>query len=338
NEIQLIESRRIRNLDQLAQRLYKDLQARPETRIAFFGHTYHTARVMVEFQRLIGERFLPVCVIDNHKHGQSSPIEGCPVVSFAEAVHLASGIDLLAVMIDSPSVYPVLAQIAESPFRDKPLHVVHRDARPLEEPEFAALGKAVQTALNRRGVTSCTNEPNWFCAYQYLHQVASLQGDVAEFGVFQGGSALFLATVLRHLGLEKKKTLYLFDTFAGMVHKSSLDLVEKSEFSGACPQEVEALFAEFSNVRIVPGDVTQTWEGTAIRRLALAHVDCDQYEPTRFLCEAVYPRLVTGGILMFQNYGLAGAYGERVAVDRFFRDKPETVLFGYDGAAFVVKL
>lgn len=41
--------------------------------------------------------------------------------------------------------------------------------------------------------------------------------------------------------------------------------------------------------------------------------------------------------MMFQNYALGLTYGERIAVDSFFKNKPEKILFGYDGAAFVIK-
>lgn len=51
--------------------------------------------------------------------------------------------------------------------------------------------------------------------YQALRHISArkLQGSVAEFGVFQGGTTVFMAKVLRKFGSDSK--IYGFDTFAG---------------------------------------------------------------------------------------------------------------------------
>ncbi|PIQ95533.1 MAG: hypothetical protein COV67_14415 [Nitrospinae bacterium CG11_big_fil_rev_8_21_14_0_20_56_8] len=241
-------------------------------------------------------------------------------------------------MVDTASIYDILAQVAGSRLSEKALLTVHRDTDPLTETEFLRIKDSCQADLTRRGVLWYTSDANWYCGYQYLKQTASLEGDVAEFGVFQGGCSYFLATLLRHMGLDEKKRLWLFDTFQGIPDQSPLDHAEKESFSAREVGRVRELFGGFPNVELVAGDVCETVGKSGMDRLALAHIDCDQHRPTRFLCETLYPRMVRGGILMFQNYSLGGAYGERVAVDTFFRGKPESVLIGYDGAAFVVKL
>jgi len=334
----IIDRKCIRSLAALRQRLFDRIQADPGKRIAFFGYTYQTASLIVEFEKMAGAAFHPVCVIDNHKQGSESTSKSIPILSFEEADRIADEIDWVVVMIDSASIYPVLSQVAESRLARKELFVMHRESDPLTENEFRRLCDLAQETLTRRGVIWNTDEKNWYCCYQYLKQVSQLSGDVAEFGVFQGGSAYFMALAMACLGMSPSKALHLFDTFAGIPTKSSLDFVEKESFAEGNVEKVRELMCEFEKVQVVQGDVQETVPVSGISSLALAHVDCDQHAPTRFLCEQVYPKMVPGGIMMFQNYSFGAAYGERIAVDRFFEGKPEAVMFGYDGAAFVVKI
>ncbi len=333
-EGELIQKQCIGSLEELTQQLFVRLQENPGERIAFFGKTHSTLKTIVDFERMLGPGFHPVCIIDNHKRGDFS--KSIPVLTFAEAERMADGIDLIVVMVDSASIYAILAQIAESRLFEKKLLSVHRDSDPLSETEFQTLCRESQSFLSQRGVIWYTSEENWYCCYQYLKQVATLPGDVAEFGVFRGGSAYWIATVLKHLRADKR--LFLFDTFAGIPVQSAIDHVGEKSFADSDLKRVRALFSGFENVRIVPGDVCDTLEASGLGEVSLAHIDCDQYHPTRYLCERLYDRVIPGGIFLFQNYSLGAAYGERVAVDLFFRDKPENVLFGFDGAAFVVKL
>lgn len=336
HEGQRIERKSIRDLNQLRQHLFEVIRNRPGIRVALFGYTYHTAQLVNEFFALLGDRFVPVCIIDNNRAGEPGPIKSCPVVSFGEALDLSSNIDLIAVMIDSPSLTEVLSQIAYSSLKEKEILFVHREAQPLTEKEYAVLAEQSTEALTRHGAVWYTDEKNWYCCYQYLKQTAALPGDVAEFGVFQGGSACFFALAMQRFGLNKKR-LFLYDTFEGIPQSSALDLVEVSDFSGNSLERVQSLMSGFDNVCIVPGDVTRTFGNLGEEAFSLVHVDCDQFEVTQFLCEKLYFRMVSGGIMMFQNYGFGATLGERIAVDHFFKDKPESVMVGYDGAAFVVK-
>ncbi len=216
--------------------------------------------------------------------------------------------------------------------------MVHRDTNPMSEVEFRSLCDHVQSSLVKEGVVWYTTEQNWYCCCQYLKQIAPLEGDVAEFGVFQGGSAYFIASVMKHFGMGQKKKLFLFDSFSGLTEKESIDYFEQGSFcSGRGPKQIESLFSKFNQVLLHDGNIYDTLPLSGLEKVALAHIDCDQYLPTKFLCDYLYDKLVPGGILMFQDYSLGITYGERIAVDSFFKNKTENVLFGYDGAAFVIK-
>ena len=328
----------IHDLDELTLKLHNYLTNNPGKPIAFWGYTYQTKKLILDFKKMLGSQFLPTYIIDNFLHNENCFLDHIPVISFKEAQANHGYFDLIVVMVDSPSLFTILEQISESALSKKELWTIHRDTNPLTEVEFRSLCKKAQSFLVQQGVVWYTTEENWYSCYQFLKQVAPLEGHVAEFGVFQGGSAYFMASVMEHIKVDQKKKLLLFDSFSGLPDKNSVDYFEKGSFrSGIGPEQLKHLLSEFNQVQIFEGAFKDTLENSGIEKLSLAHIDCDQYAPTKYLCEHLYEKMVPGGIMMFQDYSLGITYGERIAVDSFFKDKRESVLFGYDKAAFIIK-
>ena len=73
-------------------------------------------------------------------------------------------------------------------------------------------------------------------------------------------------------------------------------------------------------VEIVIGDITQTLPKYLADnpgfRISLLHCDLDAYAPTRVTLESAWPRLVAGGLAVFDDYGIPW-WGEADAVDEF---------------------
>ena len=53
-------------------------------------------------------------------------------------------------------------------------------------------------------------------------------------------------------------------------------------------------------------------------RISLLHVDTDIYEPAKVALEYLYDRVVKGGIIVSDDYTVAG---ETKAIDEFLKDK-----------------
>ncbi|HEX2228037.1 MAG TPA: TylF/MycF/NovP-related O-methyltransferase, partial [Candidatus Binatia bacterium] len=142
--------------------------------------------------------------------------------------------------------------------------------------------------------------------------------------------------------LKKHKTkLYLFDSFAGLpkVNQEKDRWFNEGEFCAGSVEHVRQLLSPFKNfVDIREGWIPQTFQGLDNNSYALVHLDLDIYQSTLDCCNYFYPRLVTGGILLFDEYGFAAAEGEKEAVDEFFADKAESPIAPPTGQAFVVKL
>ncbi|MGA2137412.1 MAG: TylF/MycF/NovP-related O-methyltransferase [Verrucomicrobiia bacterium] len=174
-----------------------------------------------------------------------------------------------------------------------------------------------------------------FLLYQFARLAGHLPGDVAEVGVYKGGTARLLAEVLHRGG----KLLHLFDTFQGMPETDpQKDWHKQGDFADTSLPPVQEYLHEFPLVRFYPGLFPATAVPVRETRFCMAHVDVDIYRSVLDCCEFFYPRMTAGGIILFDDYGKLTCPGARRAVDEFFLDKPEAVCYASSGQCFIIKL
>ena len=169
---------------------------------------------------------------------------------------------------------------------------------------------------------------------------ASAEG-VIEIGVYEGGSARFIAAALRARGLDLP--LAACDTFAGhAVVDESVDGRHQvgKQFVKVSADDVRTYLRDHPNVRVVEGDIHDTSTSLHdMRRLGLLHVDVDVYPPTRHSLEVFAPRVVPGGTIVVDDYGFKTCPGARKAVDEFAALHPEFGLWHLmTGQAVLIRL
>jgi O-methyltransferase len=69
----------------------------------------------------------------------------------------------------------------------------------------------------------------------------------------------------------------------------------------------------------------------------MVHIDADIYQSVKDSCTFFYPRLESGGIMVFDDYGFPSCPGARKAVDEFFSDKEEFPFYLPSGQCFIVR-
>jgi O-methyltransferase len=175
--------------------------------------------------------------------------------------------------------------------------------------------------------------------WRTLQQSLHLPGDVVECGVFRGGTALLAARTIAEAPGKARRELHLFDTFQGMPDDAS---VEESFCPGAFGRtsvaHVRQLMANHPFTRFHVGYIPDTFVGLELEQVAWAHVDLDLYKSIHDAIDFLYPRLVPGGILVFDDYGTPSCPGARRAIDEAFADKPEVPLCLPTGQAIVFKI
>jgi hypothetical protein len=167
--------------------------------------------------------------------------------------------------------------------------------------------------------------------YQFARQGACVPGHFAEVGVYRGGTARLLAE------LRGSKTLFLFDTFTGMPETGKADFVQIGDFADTSFEGVKRFVGISDSIRYLPGYFPETAEPIRDETFSLVHIDVDRAESATDCCAFFYSRLARGGILLFDDYGHAACAALTTAVDHFFADKPEAVIYLPTGQALVIK-
>jgi O-methyltransferase len=163
-----------------------------------------------------------------------------------------------------------------------------------------------------------------------------IPGDMAECGVWRGGSMMTVALTLLAHG-DRSRSLYLFDTFEGMSSPTeddksldgvsadvqlerdphgtgiwcyaSLDDVRTNIVSTGYPEE---------KIHLIKGKVEDTIPRNIPSKLSLLRLDTDWYESTKHELRHLYPILDTKGILIIDDYG--HWQGAKKAVDEYFAE------------------
>jgi len=135
--------------------------------------------------------------------------------------------------------------------------------------------------------------------------MARIPGDIYEFGSFSGGSAVFMGTILKLLGREAK--VHAFDTFEGMPPTDALrDMHRAGDFSDTGYEGLLSFIEERGlggHVVTVKGRFDETLPGVLRARpaIGLMHVDCDIYEPIKYVVRECLPFLSADAYIVFDD-------------------------------------
>jgi len=124
----------------------------------------------------------------------------------------------------------------------------------------------------------------------------NVDGIMAEFGVYRGGSAYTLASCC------PGKQLRLFDTWAGIPEDDQITGGHKQgDFNDVIFDDVQTLLKDF-DVKYYRGVFPQTApDDDAV--YALVHIDCDTYQSCKDALEYFLPRLSEGAVVIMDDYG-----------------------------------
>ncbi|MEN6395293.1 MAG: TylF/MycF/NovP-related O-methyltransferase [Methanoregula sp.] len=159
-----------------------------------------------------------------------------------------------------------------------------------------------------------------------------IPGDIAEVGVYKGGSAKIICSA------KGDRTLHLFDTFAGLPKVDDVDQVwpfYEGKFA-ASYDNVKAYLSQEKNVILYKGLFPDTSDPVKDKHFSLVNLDVDTYESTKKCLEFFYPRMSPGGVILSHDY--LTVPGVRKAVDEYFADKPEPVVETAASQCIVVKV
>ena len=152
---------------------------------------------------------------------------------------------------------------------------------------------------------------------EIMPKIFDINGDIAEFGVASGTSLKAFTRIINILNTGyqheiAKKKIYGFDSFQGLPKLSKIDNAAKGGkvieglFSSSGTLDVLNKFvSQFECVEIINGLFEETLEkflqNNPHMTFSLIHIDCDIYEPTKFVLENIIDKLSIGGIILFDE-------------------------------------
>ena len=200
-------------------------------------------------------------------------------------------------------------------------------------PDLSEEERQIVSSVKPFTMTSVERIVSLINAVSYISE-NKVEGDIAECGVWRGGSMMTVAlTLLAHK--DTSRELFLYDTYEGMSAPTDFD----KSFDGVSAEwqmRQEAgkwCYASIEDVRenilstgypkdkihLVKGKVEETIPQTLPEKLSLLRLDTDWYESTKHELKHLFPLLAPEGILVIDDYG--HWQGARRAVDEYFAEQ-----------------
>lgn len=141
-----------------------------------------------------------------------------------------------------------------------------------------------------------------------------VEGDIIETGVWRGGASIFMRAVLKAYDVTDKK-IWLCDSFEGLPKpepdkypSDTGDEHYKYSFLAVSQETVESNFRKYDllddQVRFVKGYFEDTLAHLTVDKFCLLRLDGDMYSSTIVALDALYPKLVSGGFIVIDDFGL----------------------------------
>jgi len=176
--------------------------------------------------------------------------------------------------------------------------------------------------------------------WSLVRETSHLGGDILEVGVWRGGTGCLIAE--RAKQLKPAATVFLCDTFKGVVKASDKD----SHYSGGEHADTSvdivrqlAASRQLANIELLEGIFPDaTSDRIKDRQFSLCHIDVDVYESAKQIAEWVWPRLASGGIIVYDDYGFQACEGITNLVNQRLQGQGARVIHNLNGHAVIVKL
>ena len=172
--------------------------------------------------------------------------------------------------------------------------------------------------------------------FDLLKDSLLVSGNIIELGVWRGVTTRRIGAVMKKSGINKK--IYACDSFEGFgndtISKEDTTLFRSAErlkkkFTAAqdVPQVLEKFFDAYKlEGHCVKGFFSSSLTAIDGEKFCFAHVDCDAYTSHIDSLNFIYPRMSTGGCIVFDDYNEKKWPGAKKAIDEFFSDKPEDIM------------
>lgn len=170
---------------------------------------------------------------------------------------------------------------------------------------------------------------------------AALDGDFVECGVNRGGSAMVAATYVDFRKLNK--TFYLMDTYKGLdnsfvtAEEKAMGILNFNHMYSECYEAVQETFKDFTNVKIIRGTIPDTLPQVDVTKISYLSIDMNNKIPEIAAAEYFWDKLVSGAVIVLDDYGWNRHKEQKIAFDRFAAARGVEVLSLPTGQGLIIK-
>jgi len=184
----------------------------------------------------------------------------------------------------------------------------------------------------------------YMALYELYKMTLGVAGHMAEVGVYKAAGTLFLAKLAKIFEPESLTLVHGFDWFQGVCPTAEEPNVCEGSYKEDYQRVLQLINVQGLDniVHIHKLDVTKEldafFEKCSYMQFKLIILDAGQYDIVMACLKNFWPRLTSGGIIVFDQFNHELSPGETRAVKEFMPDaKIRTLPFGWMPTAYVVK-
>tara|TARA_B100001029_G_scaffold22183_1_gene15064 strand:+ start:11148 stop:11954 length:807 start_codon:yes stop_codon:yes gene_type:complete len=156
-----------------------------------------------------------------------------------------------------------------------------------------------------------------------------LDGDFLEFGCYDGKGSMFIN---EYNELTKRNiTFHLYDCFEAPPDSEAFPKHSKELYG-----EVKNFFKEKNNVKIIKGVLPDCIE-IIPEKISWVHLDLNNAKAEIGVLKIIYDNIVSGGMIVLDDYGWIGYWEQYVEEKEFFESKGLSILELPTGQGLVIK-
>lgn len=197
----------------------------------------------------------------------------------------------------------------------------------IKEPRFAKAYAAAAATNPWPGFTLQWRVYNvcWFADF-----VKHLPGEYVECGVNTGAYARAVIDYINFNSLNK--TFYLFDTYEGLVEDLVSEEEKKAGISYYLGDHYPDIYAQVVetfkpfNTKVIRGIVPNTLNEFKAEKVSFLSIDMNCVAPEIAAAEFFWDKLVPGAVIILDDYGFPQHIQQKLAFDKFAKEKGVEIL------------
>ncbi|TDF39466.1 polysaccharide deacetylase [Alteromonadaceae bacterium M269] len=170
-----------------------------------------------------------------------------------------------------------------------------------------------------------------------------LEGDFVECGVWRG---FYTTAILNYINWPMpERHFYLFDSWEGLdneqLNKNEKQQIGKinylNKFYADQFDQVNNHFSTYKNVKLIKGMIPKTLENVEINKVCYLSLDMNCAAPEIAAANFFWDKIISGGVILLDDYGLVQYEEQKVAFDIFAKEKDVTILALPTGQGIIIK-